>query len=87
MSPYEIVQPGGSVEHWNEESGEVWMRRLQEVYDKVIKKILRLKKIGNSLSLWQLLTNFWRGRCTRLHSKAWKREWLTFPSKVRRQSG
>ena len=21
MSPYEIEQPGGSVEHWNEESG------------------------------------------------------------------
>lgn len=36
MSPYEILQPGGSVEHWNEESGEIWMRRLQEVYDKVI---------------------------------------------------
>ncbi len=36
MSPYEIVQPGGSVEHWNEESGEVWMRRIQDVYDKVI---------------------------------------------------
>jgi len=36
MSPYEIVQPGGSVEHWNEEPGELWMRRLQEVYDKVI---------------------------------------------------
>ena len=36
MSPYEIMQPGGSVEHWNEESGELWMRRLQEVYDKVI---------------------------------------------------
>ncbi|SOD89576.1 vWA domain-containing protein [Caenispirillum bisanense] len=28
MSPYEIVYPGGSVEHWNEEAGEVWMRRL-----------------------------------------------------------
>lgn len=28
MSPYEIVQPGGSVEHWNEESGTVWMSRL-----------------------------------------------------------
>jgi uncharacterized protein with von Willebrand factor type A (vWA) domain len=28
MSPYEILQPGGSVEHWNEESGEVWMHRL-----------------------------------------------------------
>ena len=36
MSPYEILQPGGSVEHWNEESGELWMRRLQEVYDKVL---------------------------------------------------
>ncbi len=36
MSPYEIVQPGGSVEHWNDESGEVWMRRLQDVYDKII---------------------------------------------------
>ena len=21
MSPYEIVQPGGSIEHWNEEAG------------------------------------------------------------------
>lgn len=28
MSPYEIVQPGGSIEHWNEEPGTVWMRRL-----------------------------------------------------------
>ena len=36
MSPYEIVQPGGSVEHWNDESGEAWMRRLLGVYDKVI---------------------------------------------------
>ena len=36
MSPYEIVQPGGSVEHWNDEAGEVWMRRLVDVYDKVI---------------------------------------------------
>ena len=28
MSPYEIEAPGGSVEHWNEEPGEIWMRRL-----------------------------------------------------------
>jgi len=32
MSPYEIVYPGGSVEHWNEEAGEVWMRRLLNIY-------------------------------------------------------
>lgn len=36
MSPYEIVYPGGSVEHWNEEAGEVWMRRVLETYPKAI---------------------------------------------------
>lgn len=29
MSPYEITAPGGSVEHWNEEAGIVWLTRLQ----------------------------------------------------------
>ena len=28
MSPYEIVQPGGSIEHWNDEAGAVWLQRL-----------------------------------------------------------
>jgi uncharacterized protein with von Willebrand factor type A (vWA) domain len=28
MSPYELVEPGGSVEHWNEEAGKVWLRRI-----------------------------------------------------------
>ena len=28
MSPYEIVAPGGSVEHFNEEAGQVWMERV-----------------------------------------------------------
>lgn len=32
MSPYEINYPGGSVEHWNEEAGDVWMRRMLDVY-------------------------------------------------------
>jgi len=27
MSPYEIAQPGGSVEHWNAEAGAVWLTR------------------------------------------------------------
>ncbi|MGD1871246.1 MAG: VWA domain-containing protein [Neomegalonema sp.] len=30
MSPYEIIYPGGANEHWNEESGEVWLRRAFE---------------------------------------------------------
>lgn len=32
MSPYEITHPGGSVEHFNEESGAVWMQRLTNTY-------------------------------------------------------
>jgi uncharacterized protein len=32
MSPYEILYPGGSVEHWNEEAGHVWMERVLQVY-------------------------------------------------------
>jgi len=32
MSPYEIVYPGGSVEHWNEEAGQVWLERLTSHY-------------------------------------------------------
>ncbi|MBB6095689.1 hypothetical protein HNQ60_004580 [Povalibacter uvarum] len=32
MSPYEIVQPGGSVEHWNEEPGALWMQRLTHTW-------------------------------------------------------
>jgi uncharacterized protein with von Willebrand factor type A (vWA) domain len=36
MGPYEITYPGGSVEHWNEEAGDVWMKRLIDYFDKVI---------------------------------------------------
>ncbi|HEX4240664.1 MAG TPA: hypothetical protein VHZ53_04585 [Steroidobacteraceae bacterium] len=34
MSPYEISQPGGSIEHWNEEAGSVWLGRLLRHYPK-----------------------------------------------------
>jgi uncharacterized protein with von Willebrand factor type A (vWA) domain len=36
MSPYEIVYAGGSVEHWNEESGEIWLRRVLDVYEHAV---------------------------------------------------
>ncbi|MCJ2083676.1 vWA domain-containing protein [Methylobacterium sp. J-090] len=36
MSPYEIATPGGSVEHWNAESGEVWLGRLLERFSKAV---------------------------------------------------
>jgi uncharacterized protein with von Willebrand factor type A (vWA) domain len=36
MSPYEIVYAGGSVEHWNEEPGAIWIKRLLSAYPKAI---------------------------------------------------
>jgi uncharacterized protein with von Willebrand factor type A (vWA) domain len=36
MSPYEINHPGGSVEHWNEEAGGVWLNRVTQIYEHVV---------------------------------------------------
>ncbi len=36
MSPYEITYPGGSVEHWNEEAGAIWMQRVTNIYESVV---------------------------------------------------
>ena len=36
MSPYEITYPGGSVEYWNEESGETWINRMLNIYENAI---------------------------------------------------
>ncbi|CAA0118675.1 Uncharacterised protein [BD1-7 clade bacterium] len=35
MSPYEILQPGGSVEHWNERPGRDWFEKLEKNFDKI----------------------------------------------------
>ncbi|MFO6420735.1 vWA domain-containing protein [Hylemonella sp. W303a] len=34
MSPYEIIQPGGSVEYHNEEAGAEWLQRLTHAFPK-----------------------------------------------------
>ena len=36
MSPYEITMPGGSVEHWNEDPGQVWLGRLLDHFPKAV---------------------------------------------------
>ncbi len=36
MSPYEVLQPGGSVEYNNEEAGAVWLQRLFATYPKSV---------------------------------------------------
>ncbi|MFV0383676.1 vWA domain-containing protein [Paracoccus sp. (in: a-proteobacteria)] len=32
MSPYEVAVAGGANEHWNQESGEIWLRRVCETW-------------------------------------------------------
>ncbi|ALS98850.1 vWA domain-containing protein [Lacimicrobium alkaliphilum] len=36
MGPYEITYPGGSVEHWNEEPGALWMQRLLKHFHQAV---------------------------------------------------
>jgi uncharacterized protein with von Willebrand factor type A (vWA) domain len=36
MSPYEILQPGGSVEYSNEEAGAVWLQRFTAMFPKFV---------------------------------------------------
>jgi uncharacterized protein with von Willebrand factor type A (vWA) domain len=36
MSPYEITQPGGSIEHWNKEAGAAWLARLVAAFPRLV---------------------------------------------------
>lgn len=36
MSPYEITHAGGSVDHWNEEAGALWLQRMTHVYERMV---------------------------------------------------
>lgn len=36
MSPYEVAMRGGSVEHWNEEPGAVWLKRIVDIYPHLV---------------------------------------------------
>ncbi len=36
MSPYEITYAGGSVEHWNEEPGGIWLERVNQIYENCV---------------------------------------------------
>ena len=36
MSPYEITSAGGSVEHWNQEAGHVWMQRILDHFEQCV---------------------------------------------------
>ena len=36
MAPYEITNAGGSIEHWNEEPGSLWMKKFFNNYERLI---------------------------------------------------
>ena len=36
MAPYEITHVGGSIEHYNEEAGAAWMRRVTEHFENLV---------------------------------------------------
>lgn len=36
MAPYEISHVGGSIEHYNEEAGAVWMSRVAETFENLV---------------------------------------------------
>ena len=48
MSPYEVAYAGGSIEHWNEESGATWLDRITSHFDSVAWLNPESKKIWNS---------------------------------------
>jgi uncharacterized protein with von Willebrand factor type A (vWA) domain len=33
MAPYEVTHVGGSIEHYNEEAGAVWMQRITDAFE------------------------------------------------------
>lgn len=59
MSPYEVTEIGGSVEHWNEESGVTWMTRMKEHFSDIVwlnpEPVERWPQIVSTQLIWRLL--------------------------------
>jgi uncharacterized protein with von Willebrand factor type A (vWA) domain len=36
MAPYELTNAGGSIEHWNKESGEYWLQKIHSYFNKTV---------------------------------------------------
>ena len=36
MSPYEVTVPGGAVDYFNEEPGALWIKRVTDIYERVV---------------------------------------------------
>jgi uncharacterized protein len=62
MSPYEITQPGGSIEHWNEEAGQVWVERLTAHFEHAVWINPRPESRWEHVQSLQILRRLMEGR-------------------------
>ena len=65
MCPYEIAAPGGSVEHYNEEPGAMWLERVARTYPAACGSIPCPSANGTSRIPSGWCTSSWAGACIR----------------------
>ncbi len=82
MSPYEILQPGGSVEHYNKEPGAEWVRRLLEAWPKSVWLNPEPRRPGSTASPSPCCATSCRAACTRSPSPAWNRPCASCQSRM-----
>ncbi len=75
MSPYEILQPGGSVEYNNEEPGAEWIQRLTHAFPKFAwTKPEPQGSAGNTARASASSSSSSATACSRCHSRGWKHD-------------
>ncbi len=62
MSPYEIVQPGGSLEYANEEPGAVWLRRVLDTWPRTVWLNPEPEELWNYRQSIAMIRDIFRGR-------------------------
>lgn len=62
MSPYELTSPGGSVEHYNDESGLAWLQRFKEKYPYTVWLNPTNERYWDGVHSLQMLRDFFDGR-------------------------
>ena len=74
MSPYEVTYPGGSVEHFNPEAGDVWMNRLLTTWPNAIWLNPQPSNRWSQVPSIQMVRQLMNERMFPLTLKVWNRE-------------
>ena len=67
MSPYEITYPGGSIEHWSEEAGAIWLDRLSSHFNSIAWLNPEPEKFWNSSESNRIIKKILDGRMFELN--------------------